>query len=399
MKRNHRSLSRSTARLPRLAVFGWVGMTLAYSIPSVRAADIAEKVEGVAQRVRSHHFHPVRDGFTYDAQLAKQGIADLDDEGWKVRMLAVRDLARLGREGILYLQALLKDTNPHVRQVSALVLGAFPADSSADALQAVLREDEDSVVRSQAAVSLGRIGSKASLALLKDRNENDTSRDVRHQCELAAYRVEKGERPVEDLAAAFAGLDESRFETVRVGKPAPDFALRDTNGKEWRLSNFKGKQPVVLIWIFADWCPVCHREFHDLTQMREAFSRQGVQVFTVECHDRYRSRVMVGRELQPRYWFTKESPQAFYLNRIWWPHLVDVGGAVGATYGVDPMAFVVHSEWINRPSTVIVDKQGIVRLAYYGTYWGDRPTIEQTLDMIVKDRYEFEHPKSLMPSR
>jgi peroxiredoxin len=108
---------------------------------------------------------------------------------------------------------------------------------------------------------------------------------------------------------------------------------------------------------------------------------------------------MVGQELQPRYWFTKKSPQALYVNRVWWPHLVDAAGAVGATYGVDPMAFVVHAEWINRPSTVIVDKQGAVRLAYYGTYWGDRPTIEQTLEMILKDQYDFEHPKRLKRHR
>ena len=78
---------------------------------------------------------------------------------------------------------------------------------------------------------------------------------------------------------------------------------------------------------------------------------------------------------------------------------MDAGGAVGATYGVDPMAFVVHSEWINRPSTVIVDKQGIVRLAYHGTYWGDRPTIAQTLEMMVSGQYDFEHPKRLKRGR
>ena len=62
-------------------------------------------------------------------------------------------------------------------------------------------------------------------------------------------------------------------------------------------------------------------------------------------------------------------------------------------YGVDPMAFAVHAEYINRPSTVIVDPGVVVRLAYYGTYWGDRPTIGQTLEMIRNRHFEFEHPK------
>jgi hypothetical protein len=66
---------------------------------------------------------------------------------------------------------------------------------------------------------------------------------------------------------------------------------------------------------------------------------------------------------------------------------------VGAVYGVDPMEFVVHDEWINRPSTIIVDRDGVVRFAYYGTYWGDRPTVEQTLEMIEADSYSFRHPE------
>jgi len=59
------------------------------------------------------------------------------------------------------------------------------------------------------------------------------------------------------------------------------------------------------------------------------------------------------------------------------------------------MEFVVHSEWINRPSTVIVDKNCVVRFAYYGTFWGDRPTIEQTLEMVHSEDYQFEHPERM----
>ena len=106
----------------------------------------------------------------------------------------------------------------------------------------------------------------------------------------------------------------------------------------------------------------------------EQFKENKVQVFTIECHDRYRSKVMVdGRDL-------------------WWPHLVDVAGTAAARYGVDPMEFIVHDEWINRPTTIIVDTEGIVRFAYYGTYWGDRPTIGESLEMIKTNSYSFRHP-------
>lgn len=37
-------------------------------------------------------------------------------------------------------------------------------------------------------------------------------------------------------------------EEVKVDKPAPDFKLPGSDGKTYRLSDFKGKKAVVLAW-------------------------------------------------------------------------------------------------------------------------------------------------------
>lgn len=55
----------------------------------------------------------------------------------------------------------------------------------------------------------------------------------------------------------------------------------------------------------------------------------------------------------------------------------------------------VHAEWINRPSVVIVDKEGVARFAYHGTFWGDRPSIHQLLEMVRSGNYSFAVPKRL----
>lgn len=353
-----------------------------------------ESVEKILQAVRDHSFHPVRNGFTFDAELNKQGVADLNNVDWRVRLLAVRDLIRLGTPTVDLLIGELPDKNENVRQICAMTLGLLHAKGSRPALEAVLQHDKDTVVRSSAAISLGELSDRGSLTLLRDRSKSDSSRDVRHQCEIATYRIEHRTAETDDIAHAFAALDDSSFRQLEVGRPAIDFELFDTRGRKWRLGDGKGKS-IVLIWIFADWCPVCHGEFHELIELRDQFARHNVELVTIECHDLFRARVMVGDELSPQYWFSKKSPQNGYRNTIWWRHLSDPAGAVGAKYGVDPMAFVVHSEWINRPATIIVDPEGIVRFAYYGTYWRDRPSIGQTLDMISTGRYEFRHPKRL----
>lgn len=78
-----------------------------------------------------------------------------------------------------------------------------------------------------------------------------------------------------------------------------------------------------------------------------------------------------------------------------WPHLVDRAGAVAARYGVQPMAYAVHAEYVNRPALAIVDEAGVLRFLYAGTYWGDRPEVAELLEMFETGRYEYDAPKRL----
>ena len=41
----------------------------------------------------------------------------------------------------------------------------------------------------------------------------------------------------------------------QIGKSAPDASFTTINGKEIKLSDYKGKR--VLLWFFATWCPTC----------------------------------------------------------------------------------------------------------------------------------------------
>ncbi len=50
--------------------------------------------------------------------------------------------------------------------------------------------------------------------------------------------------------AACAGLlgVTPAFAELKPGDKAPDFKLKGSDGKTYQLSNYKGKQPVVLAW-------------------------------------------------------------------------------------------------------------------------------------------------------
>ena len=46
---------------------------------------------------------------------------------------------------------------------------------------------------------------------------------------------------------------------IDVGTKAPDFTLKNQDEKEWKLSDHKGKN-VVLMWYPLDWSPTCEKE-------------------------------------------------------------------------------------------------------------------------------------------
>jgi alkyl hydroperoxide reductase subunit AhpC len=349
------------------------------------------------QRIRAHRFHPLEAGrptFTVDRVLGVRGVADPDDRDGQVRSLALRDLVALALRDPGAVVAGLEDRDLHVRCLAAAALGVAGARDAIEALERAVSNDPEPIVRIYAAIALGEVPSPGSVPLLRARLAEESDADVRHQLELAVAQAESGRGSSDAQREAFLSLRDDGFGRVGAGEPAPDVVLDDTEGRPWRLSEGWG-QWQALVWIFADWCPVCHREFAELMDARDDFERHGVRFATLEAHDTWRGRLMVGREIQPALWGSRQWFREAYTARIWWPHLLDRAGAVGARYGTEPMAFAVHGEFINRPTTVIVDPEGIVRFSYAGSFWGDRPTIAQTLDMIRTRDFAFFHPDRL----
>jgi len=63
------------------------------------------------------------------------------------------------------------------------------------------------------------------------------------------------------------------------GKPAPDFNLTDTNGKKHKLSDYRGKNILLVFW--ATWCGPCLREIPDLIELRNTVSRDELAILAI----------------------------------------------------------------------------------------------------------------------
>ena len=127
---------------------------------------------------------------------------------------------------------------------------------------------------------------------------------------------------------------------VEVGEEAPDFELKDQHGTPVRLSGFRGKKNVVLVFYPLAFSGVCSGE---LCAMRDEFpevNRDDVELVTVSVDSGFVLRTWADRE-----------HFSFTMLSDFWPH-----GAVAKSYGVfdDNMGVATRG-------TFVIDKSGAVR--------------------------------------
>jgi peroxiredoxin len=63
------------------------------------------------------------------------------------------------------------------------------------------------------------------------------------------------------------------------GKPAPDFTLADLAGKEHKLSDYRGKDVLLVFW--ATWCPPCRMEIPGLIELRKTVSENNLAILAI----------------------------------------------------------------------------------------------------------------------
>ena len=70
---------------------------------------------------------------------------------------------------------------------------------------------------------------------------------------------------------------------------APQFVLKDLDGRIVRLRDYRGK--VVLINFWATWCPPCRAEMPDLIRLQREHAKQGLQIIGITYPPERKARV------------------------------------------------------------------------------------------------------------
>ena len=127
--------------------------------------------------------------------------------------------------------------------------------------------------------------------------------------------------------------------TVMTGERAPEFDLAVTHLERVRLSDFRGRSNVLLVFHPFAFTPVCEDEARDLQENLQSFRDANTEIVFVSC-DASAARQAWKRELGADYTFASD----------FWPH-----GAVSKAYGV----FNEESGAPHR-GTFLIDHDGTV---------------------------------------
>jgi cytochrome c biogenesis protein CcmG, thiol:disulfide interchange protein DsbE len=166
---------------------------------------------------------------------------------------------------------------------------------------------------------------------------------------IVATRV----RPQATGAAPAVATDAGLAPAPMPNHPAPDFTLANLDGANIALLDLKGQ--VLLINVWATWCPPCRVEMPAIQAAYEQYHDQGFTVLAVNLQEDPAAVATFLREY-----------------RLTFPALLDTDGQVSRAYQAAAL-----------PSSFFVDRQGVIRAVYRGPM--PRSTIAGTVEQLLQE--------------
>ena len=160
---------------------------------------------------------------------------------------------------------------------------------------------------------------------------------------------------VSGCAVGMLGALGAQASSVKLSSEAPDFTLKSLTGSNLRLEEYRGQ--VVLINFWASWCGPCRQEMPILDRLHQRYEDTGFAVLGVNVE----GKVAPAKEIVDK-------------TNVTFPVLIDEGQAVSELYDLEAM-----------PSTVVVDRDGVVRYVHRGYKPGDEAKYVEVVKKLIRE--------------
>jgi peroxiredoxin (alkyl hydroperoxide reductase subunit C) len=148
---------------------------------------------------------------------------------------------------------------------------------------------------------------------------------------------------------------------ISAGEPAPDFTLRNQDGENVSLADFRGRR-ILLVFYPGDFSPVCGDQFSIYQEVKPQLTEQGVELVGISVdsffsHQAFREKIGIDTVLLSDF---------------------EPKGEVARAYGsyLDGLGFA------NR-TLVLVDEEGTVAWAYESPSPGEFPGANVIFDALA----------------
>jgi peroxiredoxin len=150
---------------------------------------------------------------------------------------------------------------------------------------------------------------------------------------------------------------------AEIGQPAPEFTLKDQNGNDVSLADFRDQKAVALVFYPFTFTGVCEGELCRLRDDYSQFESAGVQVLAVSCDSRHAQRV-----------WAEQQGYTFPVLSDFWPH-----GAVAKAYGVfnEQLGCAIRA-------TFVIGKDGVLVDEFHTDSLGEARAAERYTDALAK---------------
>jgi mycoredoxin-dependent peroxiredoxin len=151
------------------------------------------------------------------------------------------------------------------------------------------------------------------------------------------------EAPAVSLSPDLTKTDAFEFlDPAPLGKQAPDFSAKTADGKTIRLSDFKGKKNVVLVFYQGSFCSVCGAQLTNIQSHLSDFKAQDAEIIAISADDKLHAMQSVGEH-------------GLTFNVV-----PDADKSIIQKFGIAN----VSKKGIAWPSLFVIDKKGLVQLNY-----------------------------------
>lgn len=156
-------------------------------------------------------------------------------------------------------------------------------------------------------------------------------------------------------SAALALLLAGQAIAVSLDAEAPDFTLKTLAGDNLRLEEYRGQ--VVLINFWASWCGPCRQEMPILDKIHSRYVDTGFAVLGINVEGK-----------------SEPAQKIVDKTRVTFPVLIDAQQAVSDNYDLQAM-----------PTTVVVDRDGVVRYIHRGYKPGDESKYIEVVKSLIRE--------------